>query len=97
MNLVENNGKHLHGAINSVACGAHSAPAGIPCYTLDNTSGLSEHPFHYGICGKRIRKAGFVGKISPQSMRAKAPAKKTDGERKPFKKKPNSRPQSYGK
>jgi hypothetical protein len=94
MNLIENAGKHLHGAISTTSCGKHSVEEGVPCYTLPNNSGLSTNPFHYGICGVRIRKAGFVGKISPESMRRKAPYKK-DGERKPFTKKPNSRPKSF--
>lgn len=95
MNPIENTGQHLHRAIAEVSCGKHRVDRGIPCYTLPNNSGITEHPFHFGICGKRIRKAGFIGKISPQSMRVKAPVKKfQDGERKPFKKKPNTRHQT---
>lgn len=93
---IENTGRHLHSAINSVRCGAHGVPVGVPCYTLDNTSGLSEHPFHYGICGQRIRSAGYVGKISPESMRKRPPARKsTSGERKPFIKKHDASRQPF--
>ncbi len=92
MELIENHGKHLHRAISSVRCGQHNVEVGVPCYVLDNTSEITEHPFHYGICGKRIRAAGFIGKVSPESMRKKAPARK-DGERKPFVKKTPARRQ----
>lgn len=93
MNPLENTGKHLHGVISRTSCGKHKVSEGIPCYTMPNNSALSSNPFHYGICGVRIRKAGFVGKISAESMRRKAPYKK-DGERKPFHKN-NSRPKSF--
>lgn len=72
---VENTGKHLHSLIERTTCGAHNAPEGIPCWRLDNDLTRVSYP---AACGKRIKKAGFNGKISPQSMRAKAPAKRID-------------------
>lgn len=87
--FVHNHGQHMHRAIGSTTCGKHKADIGMPCWVLPNSKDVDK--FHYGICGKRILKAGFIGKVSPQSMRAKAPAKQTDGERKPFKKKFNNR------
>lgn len=96
--IIENNGRHLHSAINAVKCAKHEAPHGVPCYTLENTSGLTEHPFHFGICGQRILSAGYNGKISPESMRKRPPARKTtSGERKPFIKKNASRQTFVGK
>lgn len=93
MDLIENTGRHIHNAIRSVKCAFHGAPQGEPCYILDNNSGLSENPFHFGICGSRITAAGFVGKISPESMRKRPPMRKsTDGDRKPFKKTAARRP-----
>lgn len=87
MDLFENTGRHLHNAIKNVKCAFHGVPQGEPCYILDNNSGLTENPFHFGICGKRITAAGFVGKISPESMRKRPPMRKgTDGGAKPFKK-----------
>lgn len=36
----------------------------FPCWTLRTTNGQ----MLYGVCGTRIRKAGFNGKISPKSI-----------------------------
>ena len=88
--IIENHGQHLHDLINSTECGKHIAPPGTSCFDVRmNISGQSGT--YASACGTRIRAGGFVGKISPQSMRAMAP-KKMDGERKPFKKKPSHRP-----
>lgn len=71
--LVENTGVHLHSIIDRIGCKIHNVPAGDACYHLPNT--LSEEAYYVGACGSRVKKAGFNGKISPQSMRSKAPAK----------------------
>lgn len=71
---IENNGKHLYRAIDNTSCGVHKAPAGVPCWAMQKQAEGTEG--YYGaICGKRIRKAGFVGKISASSMRVRAPQK----------------------
>lgn len=97
MKLIENDGQHLHSAIATTKCDKHDVKSGIPCYTLPNNAGISPNPFHYGICGDRIRSAGYNGKISPESMRRRPPAKKGQtGDRKAFKK-PSSRPASFNR
>lgn len=71
--LVENTGVHLHSIIERNDCKIHHVPKGVPCYHLPNN--LNTEAYYVGACGSRVKKAGFNGKISPQSMRSKAPAK----------------------
>jgi hypothetical protein len=78
---------HLHSLIERTGCDAHGVPEGVPCYYLPNN--LSKEAHYVGACGSRVKKAGYNGKISPQSMRAKAPVKRKDGASKPFIKKPS--------
>ena len=85
---IENHGKHLHRAIATTSCGVHKVPTGVPCWhMIKNVEGAEG--FYGAICGKRIRKAGFIGKISASSMRVKAPQKDDDksGPRRSFSKK----------
>ena len=83
--LVHNDGQHIHGVIGSTTCGKHKADVGMPCWVLPNSKNVDI--FHYGICGKRIAKAGFNGKITPASLRGRGETKKSsNGARKPFKK-----------
>jgi hypothetical protein len=85
---IENHGKHLHRAIDTTSCGVHKVPTGVPCWhMIKNVEG--GEGFYGAICGKRIRKAGFIGKISASSMRVKAPQKDDDksGPRRSFSKK----------
>lgn len=86
MNKAENNGKHIRRVIETTTCGRHRAGEGQACFVLPS---VNHEVYHAGICGKRILKAGYNGKISPQSMRTKAPMKNDD--RPPFKRKPNVR------
>lgn len=70
--VPHNSGVHLHALIDEVACRVHNVPQGISCYFL-----MNEHGEQYATaCGSRIKKAGFNGKISPQSVRNKAPVKR---------------------
>lgn len=93
LNTIDNQGQHLHRTIGNTTCGDHKADIGAPCWVLPSNRSFGS--FYYAICGKRIKKAGFIGKISPESIRTKAPVKSKDGERKPFKKKPNTRPLNF--
>lgn len=86
---IENHGQHMHRAIDTTSCGVHKVPEGVPCWHMPkNVEGAEGY---YGsICGKRIRKAGFIGKISAASMRLRAPQKDDDpksGPRRSFSKK----------
>lgn len=63
---LENDGKHINNIIQNHTCGRHAKDAGVPCYTLFNSFGKLN-----GVCGKRIFKAGYNGKISLTSMQLK--------------------------
>lgn len=91
---IENHGKHMQRAIDTTSCVPHGASEGDPCWTMPKNYEGAEG--YYGsICGKRIRKAGFIGRISAASMRLKPPSKDDDtknGPRRSFaKKKTDSR------
>lgn len=92
--IADNRGQHLHRAVDATTCKKHKADVGMPCWVLPSNNVFTNN-LHYAICGSRIRSAGYVGKISEDSMRTKAPMKIKDGERKPFKKKPNTRPLNF--
>lgn len=87
--IVENTGVHLHSLIERTECKTHNASKGVPCYHLPNN--MQPEAYYVGACGKRVREAGFNGKISPMSMRTHAP-RKTDNPagKKPWAKKPNT-------
>lgn len=88
---IENHGRHLQRAIDTTTCVQHGVDEGVPCWTMPKQVEGAEG--YYGsICGKRIRKAGFIGKISAASMRIKAPSRDEDpksGPRRSFGKKTN--------
>ena len=88
--LIENEGVHLHALIQRTGCGIHSVPEGVPCYTVP--SYVYSQTDYVGVCGSRIKKGGFIGRVSAQSMRTEAPKKPGTGGKRPFKKKPNTRP-----
>ena len=46
------------------SCNKHGVPRGIPCYHI-HLSGGGIAP---GVCGKRVKRAGFNSQISPQSL-----------------------------
>jgi hypothetical protein len=70
MMYYHNNGKHIDDIVGRTECGHHNAPKGTPCFYLyyDKAS-LNRGS---AVCGERIRKAGFVGKISPNSLSHRA-------------------------
>ena len=90
--VPENSGVHLHALIERTGCGIHKVPTGVPCHTLPN----NVHPQtdYVAACGSRIKRAGFIGRISAQSMRTEAP-RKGAGDKRTFKKKPNTRQSSF--
>ena len=85
--VPENHGTHLHALIQRTGCGIHQVPNGVPCHTLPNN--VNPQTDYVAACGSRIKKGGFNGRISAQSMRSEAPRKSGPGARRPFKKKTN--------
>lgn len=72
---LPNDGTHIHEVLARATCDKHNAPVGVPCFHMPKAAnGLSG--YYAAACGGRIRHAGFNGRISPESMRTKAPTKK---------------------
>lgn len=55
--------------IETTTCGKHRKAEGFPCYIINAGE---DKPIYYGVCGVRIRKAGYVGVISSDSLRLKS-------------------------
>lgn len=68
--LEDNDGKHIDEIVDNVACSIHSAEKGVPCFEVHY--GVAKGGRGPGICGPRIRKAGFNGEIQPSSLSQKA-------------------------
>ena len=67
--MFENPGIHIPRIVNDTACPKHHAPEGVACWVIPTNNLLN---FYQAVCGKRIKRAGFIGNISPQSMRLKS-------------------------
>jgi hypothetical protein len=83
--VPENHGTHLRALIERTGCGIHKVPNGVPCHVLPNN--VNPEADYVAACGSRIKKGGFIGRISAQSMRNEAPKKGGHGAKRPFKKK----------
>lgn len=71
--LKLNDGKHITHIVATVPCGQHQAPRGSACWAVETQvidTDFSERQA-YAVCGSRIRKAGYNGKISPTSVQMK--------------------------
>lgn len=71
--LDDNDGKHIDEIVDNVSCSLHNAEKGVPCFYIQY--GVSKGGLGPGICGPRIRKAGFNGEIQPGSLSQKARSK----------------------
>lgn len=61
-----NSGEHIDDIINRYACDDCKVPHGTPCFSVRYGNGKGERG--PAVCGKRIRRAGFNGKIHPSSL-----------------------------
>ena len=63
--VAENDGLHIESIVNAGPCKKHAVPEGVACYQVpkSNTSG-----YYTGVCGQRIKKAGFNGFVSDLSL-----------------------------
>lgn len=71
MTHIENDGKHIDRIIEETNCRRHGVLKGFSCFHIMPDS--NPNRLLLGVCGPRIERAGFVGKIDPRSMRAKSP------------------------
>lgn len=65
--IIENDGKHIADITSRTICPRHRRGEGEACWDIPLDSG-----YKAAVCGKRIKNAGFIGKISPGSMRQKS-------------------------
>jgi hypothetical protein len=65
-NYQPNSGRHVDDIVSRTSCEKHNAPEGIPCFYIRSDKVSSDQGL--AVCGSRIRKAGFNGKIHPKSL-----------------------------
>jgi hypothetical protein len=70
--MIENDGRHITDAMERASCKKHGAPKGVPCWTLPKNVG-NGFGRYAAICNARIKRAGYIGSISPSSLRRSAP------------------------
>lgn len=63
-----NDGEHIKDIVSRTPCLRHKAPKGIPCFHIHFDTKETYGP---AICNDRVVKAGFIGKISVNSMSRK--------------------------
>jgi hypothetical protein len=63
---ISNDGKHLERVYQDTFCNKHSANKGMPCWAIE---GGKPGNFVLGVCGKRVKAAGYNGKISADSVK----------------------------
>lgn len=76
--LMENTGTHIKEVVERTRCFKHNAEMGDPCFIVIPSAERIER-FLSGVCGSRISKAGFNGKISPISMQLLSPGGRGGG------------------
>lgn len=70
MSLPINNGKHLEHVVNTTVCGQHKAGKHVACWSINSGSPTGPDQL-LAVCGRRIRKAGYNGKISSTALQLK--------------------------
>lgn len=63
--LIENEGKHILDIMNAVDCKRHGATHGDSCWPIYSDATNEILP---AICGSRIKRVGYMGEISPDSL-----------------------------
>jgi hypothetical protein len=71
--FIENSGKHVADILSRTECTKHKVPNGIPCWHIP----IDGFGYRAALCGKRIKLAGYAGKISAMSMQQKSSANKS--------------------
>lgn len=69
---------HIPTILSSTACVKHvDADVDVPCYKVE--SDTADGPTLRGVCGVRIRQAGYNGVITPQSLSQRTPGGRNHG------------------
>lgn len=76
--ILENDGKHISGILLSTSCRKHGVSEGMACFYI--TPGASTNgTILSGVCGARVKRAGYNGQINPLSLRLKTPGGRSGG------------------
>lgn len=74
MRNLDNNGEHILTILGTTDCKKHEASFLSPCWYILPGAENQAVPFLPAVCGARIKKAGFNGKISESSYQTKRDA-----------------------
>lgn len=66
---MHNNGKHLEVIVGETVCAKHRADKGDGCWSIENETDTGRRGM--AACGSRVKKYGYDGKISAQSMQTR--------------------------
>ena len=83
MRTPPNDGVHIRAIIEGTSCEKHHAERNVACWDI-YVGAISD--WAPAICGARVRKAGFVGTISPTSMSQGSVSRSTAGRPKTYSK-----------
>lgn len=83
---LHNDGKHIRAIVTTTTCKKHKADEGTPCYVVHPGTGKVENGL-LGVCGARIKRAGYNGTISETSFQTKRPSGPSEGRKTHHKKK----------
>lgn len=61
-----NSGEHIDEIVDKIGCDRHRVAKGVPCFEIRYNDGRGKPG--PAVCGSRIKKAGFNGKINPISI-----------------------------
>lgn len=67
-----NDGRHIESIVANTACPKHNAVEDSPCFLIF-PGAKSKTVVLLGVCGPRIKRAGYNGTINPLSLRLKTP------------------------
>lgn len=66
---MHNNGKHIETIVAETVCARHRRDKGEGCWPIENRTDTCRQGM--AVCGSRIKKYGYDGKISEQSMQTR--------------------------
>lgn len=84
--FIPNDGKHIQNIMLSTTCRKHAADENTPCYIVNPGANASSTGL-LGVCGARIKRAGYNGKISETSFQTRRPSGPSEGRKTHHKKK----------
>lgn len=72
-----NDGRHVFNIMTTTTCRKHNAAEAMPCFEIFPGSNAGE--VLHGVCGARIKRAGYNGQVNPLSLRLRTPGGRSGG------------------